>query len=96
MERHFSDSHDINVKFTKKVVELERIPRDWREISSFFLLFLSTFRFIIQENLYYIFPNYERNFFLLMFSFFSFHINNKYKIFEYRYAKIDEVLQIKK
>lgn len=74
MERHFSDSHDINVKFTKKVVELERIPRDWREISSFFLLFLSTFRFIIQENLYYIFPNYERNFFLLMFSFLFSHI----------------------
>lgn len=74
MERHFSDSHDINVKFTKKVVELERIPRDWREISSFFLLFLSTFRFIIQQNLYYIFPNYERNFFLLMFSFLFSHI----------------------
>lgn len=59
MERHFSDSHDINVKFTEKVVELERIPRDWREIF-FFLFFLSTFRFIIRGNLYYISQLWER------------------------------------
>lgn len=43
MERHFSDSHDINVKFTEKVVELEenpsRLERDFFFSSSFSLYF---------------------------------------------------------
>lgn len=72
MERHFSDSHDINVKFTEKVVELEenpsRLERDFFFSSSFSL----TFRFIIQGNLYYISQLWEKFFLFIDVFFFIF------------------------
>lgn len=70
-----------------------RLERDF----FFFFLFLSTFRFIIQQNLYYIFPNYERNFFLLIVFFFYFPIyiyfylfTMNFCVFEMWYSNIYE------